>query len=521
MAIACLLSGLLLQRTVPLHLPRLGWVILLLGLLPWVQFAIGVSPFAGDALNTTFYFLGTAAAIGIAFSRRTSAAELSNTHADVLLVILAGAMLSACIGVVQWLALQGSLDIFVMDMGLGVRVSGNLAQPNQMATLLLMGIAGLFWVFETSRIRTGIFYLGLLFISVLMVLTQSRAGLLSVVVMVVFLGYKKWHVPMRWSMPALLAWLVSVFLLSWLLPSLFKLLLLDGSRGVSFTDSSGRWLLWSQFAHGIWERPWLGYGWNQSVSAQMVGAAIIPGELTAIYAHNLFLDLLAWNGLPVGLLLTAMGAWWLIDRSRRIRSPLSIVAMTCLLPLVTHSLLEFPFAYSYFLLPAGLLVGLIEAEMAGKLFIALNRRVVGYLTLASVLFGSLFVYEYFLIEEDFRIVRFENMRIGTTPVDYEIPNIWFASHMRAMLAASRVEPAPGMTQAQITVLRDVAGRFAYGALSYRYALALALNDDPIGATKQMIQIRGFYGENQYQRLKAAMKDDAQFRYPQLNAVLLP
>lgn len=519
-AATCMLIAVLAGSNQAIFLPRICWVALLAVLIAWIQFFLGISPFFGDALTASFYMLGMVGAMAVGFVCNQASA-INARHIQLMNVFLLGALLSACIGLAQWLALVDGLDIFVLGIGLGARVSGNLAQPNQLATLLLMGITGLVYAFETSRISKWTFNLALIFMSCMLVLTQSRAGLLSVLFIGCFLYYKNLKVPLKWLRLEIIIWASSIFFLAWQLPYIFEILQIDGSRGVSFTDSSGRLNLWYQFSKGIWEKPWLGYGWNQSTSAQMVGAVALPGDLTVTYAHNLILDLLAWNGIPLGLLFTLLGAWWFVDRIRRVRSLNGVIVMSCLLPLLTHSMLEFPFAYSYFLLPASLLVGAIEAEVSIARHFELNRKMAWGLVLVWCLAGIYFVYEYFLIEEDFRIVRFENMRVGTTPADYAVPEIRMASHMRAMLSAARIQPQPGMPAQQLSALRDVAGRFAYGSLTYRYALALGLNNDPVGASYQMAMIRGLYGESQYQSVKAALKLEADTKYPQLKAVDLP
>jgi Virulence factor membrane-bound polymerase, C-terminal len=131
------------------------------------------------------------------------------------------------------------------------------------------------------------------------------------------------------------------------------------------------------------------------------------------------------------------------------------------------------------------------------------------------------VHEYFLIEEDFRIVRFENLRIGHTPADYKIPNVWMLSHMASMLQGARQRPYPGMAIEEVENLRRSSLRFPYGSLSLRYALALGLNGDPPGATRQMAIIRGMYGEVYYQDAIYVLRSMQKEKYPVLAAVVTP
>ena len=195
--------------------------------------------------------------------------------------------------------------------------------------------------------------------------------------------------------------------------------------------------------------------------------------------------------------------------------------MACLLPIATHSLFEFPFAYSYFLVASGLMVGIVEGSRPEVKTVKLNIQLVFASLALWFVVGTYIVYEYILVEEDFRVVRFENLRLGRTPTGYEMPNIWMLSHMGAMLNAGRQQAVPGMSSAEIENLRKVSQKFPYGALSFRYTMALALNGQPVAATRQMAIIRGMYGERYYQGAVSVLREQQQEKYPELAKVLTP
>lgn len=96
-----------------------------------------------------------------------------------------------------------------------------------------------------------------------------------------------------------------------------------------------------------------------------------------------------------------------------------------------------------------------------------------------------------------------------------------ASHIAAMLKTARQAAEPNMSKADLENLRKVSQRFAYGAVHFRYALALALNGDPVGANRQLAIIRGMYGEVYYAACKAEMRRLEKEKYPQLAAVVVP
>jgi hypothetical protein len=350
----------------------------------------------------------------------------------------------------------------------------------------------------------------------ILVLTQSRAGMVSVLVIAFFLLWKQRSGSLRLPKQAVLWWLGGFAMATLSLPRVSEWLLMSGPRGLSETGSiSERWLIWKQVIYAIGQAPWLGYGWNQTPTANAVGALAFPGSTTYTNAHNIVLDLMVWCGIPLGLLLTGLMAYWGFSRMRAVKQPQAILAMAALLPIAVHSLLEFPFAYAYFLISAGFFVGIVEASHVPSRSVAIKTRWLWAVLGIWAGLGGYMAYEYLQIEEDFRIVRFENLRVGATPASYEAPHVWMLSHMAAMLKAARQVPKPDMPRADLENLRKVSDRFAYGAIRFKYAQALGLNGDPAGATRQMQIIHGMYGDFFYKACKDELARLTVEKYPQL------
>jgi hypothetical protein len=362
-----------------------------------------------------------------------------------------------------------------------------------------MGIAAYAYVFERQVIGRFTLGLGIGFMTAMLVLTQSRAGMLSVLVVTAYVLWKKKFVQPRLSAKAVVLWALLFAIGSLMLPHLSEWLQHGNVRNIQETDTiNQRLIMLQQMAHAIAQSPWFGYGWNQTPSAQAAGAIAYPGLVPYTYAHNFVMDMLAWNGLPLGLVLTGAIAYWFVTRLWVSRSPDAIHAMACLLPVAVHSMLEYPFAYAYFLIAAGLMVGVMEAARVPAATMNVNVRWVWAVWAAWALVGTYLIYEYFLIEEDFRVVRFENLNIGQTPAAYEIPDVWMISHLSAMLKARRVTIEPRMSADDLENLRRVSQRFADNVPHCRYALALALNNDAKDAEQEFAVIQGIYG-SAYQR----------------------
>lgn len=504
--------------------PASAVVVLATAAIPLIHWLTGLTPFGGD-LVISFLYLGALAA-AIVVGHDLSANGSSDAHVTIPwgAVLWVPALASALIGVLQWLDYSEVLGTLANHGDLGDRPMGNVGQTNQLASLLLMGAGGAWFDFERRKLGRFTFALILSLLSLVMTLTQSRTGLLSATAIAVFLTFKiRRTTSVGWRTPRglPLLWALIVWATFLAVPSLSDALHLGGNRNIGLFDPNSRQLLWAQMIHAITQSPWWGYGWNQTATAHNVGALAYPGELTYNYAHNFVLDVLAWCGIPLGTALILALAGWFVFRIRQVSNVAGVAAMAAMLPMVIHSQLEFPFAYAYFLVNAGLLAGVVEADTqtSSTLRCPMPDRLLTTMAVALGVLGLYTSYEYIKVEEDFRVVRFEGLRIGSTSIDYHPPSIHVLTQLGAMLQAARVQPRPGMESQEIELLRKVALRFPYGALGYRYALALALNGDPVGATKQLKTLRGMYGPRYYTGLIQDIREK-QTRYPELAQLIL-
>lgn len=517
-----LVASVLLYRCQSVELPRVSFWIILSVAVSWAQYATGITSFAGDSLMTSLYLLGLLCAISVGYSFcRPNSGQAERGPLGLMHCLWIAAIVSGAIGLAQWFGVQEPLAMYVVQADLGDRAMGNLGQANQLATLLLMGMAAYAFVFERGVIGRLVFFVGIGFLTLVLVLSQSRAGMLSVVVIVIFACLKVNTFKSRISPKMVIFWLLSFVLGTLLLPYFNEVLLNASVRSIADAGPvSERWRMWQQVMYAVFQSPWVGYGWNNTPSAHAAGAVAFPGSGNFTYAHNFIVDLLAWNGLILGLLLAGAIVYWFVTRivaSKRIDT---IYAMACLLPVAVHSMLEYPFAYAYFLIAAGFMVGIVEAGLPPTKTLRVPSRIGWGVLVFCASVTSYITYEYLLIEEDFRVVRFENLRVGVTPSDYEVPRLWMLSHMAAMLKAGRQTAKPDMSKVDIDRLRKVADRFSYGAVRLRYAQALALNGDAREANQQMAIIRGMYGAGYYAACKEEIRRLQTEKYPQLANIAL-
>ena len=443
-------------------------------------------------------------------------------------LVTAGAALSVFIATLQWLRLESNWGIFAADRGPAMRPFGNLGQPNHLATLALMGIAMSCALYLQQRLRRWQLIALVTWLSWGLILTESRTGLLSAILLgVIFMWQGRW----TWGLGnwrTVLVWWAALLALASLLTPLNEALLLQAGRGdVPMTHDNLRMIMWRQSLSAIQQSPWLGYGWRQTVVGQKAGANVVAGTLATDYAHNLGLDLLLWVGIPIGILLLTLATFWLVTAARKSEGPFQFLLLAGILPVGVHSMLEFPFAYSYFLFPVGWMLGALAASQdRNKAITEIFWGSIGWFSAVAALLvfsGLCFLVaqEYLKVEEDYRVMRFELRRLGQTPADYEAPQLALLTQLDETLKVGRMVPYPGMPTRDIERLRIANASQAWATLHLSYVVALALNGQPEEATRQLRNLRALYGAETYKQVSEMFLRVQAEQYPQLALVKLP
>jgi O-antigen ligase len=489
--------------------PRVVLAVLLGIAIPWAQWAAGLLGFAGEAWVATLYLGGLAASLLIGFRWAHQAEGEAVLLETVVAATFVGGMISTGLSLVQWLRLEDALGIFIANLGDTARPFANLAQPNLLATLLVMSVVAAAGLYESARIGRWGLAAAVLFLTVGLCLTQSRAGYLSATVVSAWWVVKAQTVAARrlqlWWAPV---WLLTIVLVAAGLHYLSALFDLADDRAVAIYDNNGRWLMWKQIARGILESPWVGYGWEHTTAAQMTGAISHPGDLATAYAHDIFLDILAWLGLPLGLVVCGAAIWWVASRALRTNGRLGVFAFALALPVLAHSIVEFPFAYAVFLFPAGIMLGAVEGAQAGApaTMPGAWRRLALVATLAWAALGIQVVREYGPAEDDFRFLRFEAMHMGKTPASHSRPTFVLLSQMAALLDVGRIQPHPGMTDEEIREVRNVTLRYPWAPPAVLYEAVLDANGRKAEAARQLEVIRGMYGSRYFADASLRLED---------------
>jgi hypothetical protein len=507
--------------------PRSVGVLLVVAFYALAQFAAGQISYLGDALVVCIYLgvAGMAVLVGYVWGARAESlpaeAEDGSVLPQLAWVVLTGALLSVVLALAQLLSVwRDAAWIFQLDYAR--RPGANMGQPNHLATLLLMGLASMLFLCESGRIsRTlaGIFWACLL---LGLIMSESRTGLLTLAVMT---AWWWWH-RSKWLRigrlgPVLLSWL-ALLPLVWAWPSLFAAYYFvpAGTALVSSTPG-GRMVVWPQLWEAVMLRPWLGWGLREVPEAHNAVVHHYAVSEPYGYAHNILLDLALGVGLPLTLVLLVVVARWAWVRLSRVVELQAWYSVALVIPLAVHAMTEFPYAYTYLLVPAGLAVGILEARLAAASIWRLRWPGVAAAGVLLSLLMLVSAVEYLAIEEDFQVTRFEVLRIGSPPPGYEHPHIRLLTQMDAMLQVSRAVPRPGMTFDELDYLRRAAMRFPSIAAQNRYALALALNGNPDEAVRQLQVMRAMHGEKHYAALRTSWVELGRNKYPQLQQLQLP
>lgn len=507
-------------RSATINMPVSAVVWLGFGLLVALQAIGGMLNFTGDALVLGLYFVLCVIAWLLGYGAETSQEESLATLEVVAITLLAGAMASALIAFAQVFDVWDEFS-WISRMPQLRRPGGNLGQPNQLATLLLMGVVSLLFLKQTGRLSTETSWLLFAVLCTGVAASESRTGLLSFVLLVL------WGVAGRaWAGLRISLWTITLgSVLFFTLYLIWPLLMASAGSFASGAQANTRpglrLVVWPQLIDAALMRPWLGWGLREVSEAHNAVAHAYEISEPFTYAHNIVLDLAVGMGLPLTSFLGLVTVVWFWRRVRATRQLLSWYCVAAVLPFAVHAMLEFPFAYAYFLVPVMFLLGKLEALTGGRTVWRMNAKVAAVAMGIGAMLAGWSVFEYLQIEEDFRVARFEAMRVGQTPSDHVRPKVLLLTQLGALLEGARIIPKPSMLPEQLDLARRVALRYPWPATQNRYALSLALNDNTEEALRQLRVIRALHGEKTYAEIRLNWEVLGKNKYPQLRELRLP
>lgn len=416
----------------------LSALLVLLALATATQWGLGIVFFSGHAAVGVGYFM--AAAVCVVLGRAWDEKEPGGVGDFLFLAFLLAALGTSALMLVQWLRLDVA-EVWVNFLPSWGRPFGNLLQPNNAATLLLLGMVAVVWYASQRRLGKLVGTLAAAYLLFFLALSGSRIGFLSFVSLsICAIGLSFRHAAIRSWRPVFGALLVLLPLFIFVVSHEWATLeVATGSKPLQRDLANARLLLYPAYFEAAFANPWLGYGFEQGAKTQMAATALgheLPGLFT--WAHNALLDIATWFGVPMALLaITAVAICMYIV----LRAPFDAkrsAYMAGVYVVFLHGMVELPLAFAYFLLPISLLAGAMLAGLKVPSF-PLPRYFMGSLLMGlGVLLGAI-TFDYFRVESAFYTYRFKNANIGRNhPMD--VPETLLLNQFEALLTGLRGTP---------------------------------------------------------------------------------
>jgi Virulence factor membrane-bound polymerase, C-terminal/O-Antigen ligase len=505
-----------------LPVPKIALGAVTLALVPLAQWWLGQVTYFADALLPGLYL----SAFGLTIVGSAALARLDGARfiGGVFAATLVAAVASTGIGLVQWLRL--GVQPLIENLGPTDRVFANFTQPNHLAALIGMAVPGVAWLFETRRVGRWPAWLALWFLGFGLVMTEARVGWLIVGVILVWWAIGRGRMAMRstpWGVVAAVTPYIAMTLL-WAplnaaLDQTAATVLAGRAQSIG-----GRSVIWPAMWDAAWREPLWGWGWMQVGAAQQAVALDHPAAFEWItYSHSLPLDLLVWNGVIVGSVIIAAIVGWTASRCFSCRDVTTWSLLAAGGAVAAHALVEFPHAYTYFLLPLAVLVGSIEA---GRSIApphhdwSLSKWTFGAATAAMAAILAWIGVEYLEVEEAASRTRFKEAGYATPGDEPKVPDVILLDNQREFIWFRLTEAREGMLPQNVERMRRLNLRYMPPAAMLRYALAAGLNDRPDDARRNLRLICQMWRPRNCEEGRASWAT-LQERFPKLASIEYP
>lgn len=495
--------------------PKISLPFLFISVIPLIQYFFGQIFFYSNAILSSvylFYFWLTLI-VGYNLSLDSSCNKIYfNLHIFLAYFFLVTSFISGLFALMQWLGLsQGS--IFIMNY-VGDRTYANMAQPNHLATILYAGLFSSWFLFEKYKIKRNYAIVLGAFLIFSILLTQSRtAWLIAIFVLIFFIyflknNYTRLRVKNLFFLTSyFLMCSLSLYISRTFLNKNFNIEMSSNRFNVEISGNSherlnsgfGRLDIWNQMYYALVEKPWFGYGWNQTTAAQFEVIDRIRGVEWATSAHNLMLDILVWCGLPLGLIIILFLFYFYLKLLINISDVKSAFSFLIISAFSIHSLLEYPLYYSYFLFPFGLLLGsLINIKYNNIIFI--NRYFVIFVFVINI-FGAVYLFkEYVKVEDNLFAARLHAM--GNVRKEVDLPyNLYFFDNFNTRAKWLALYPKMKVSNNELIYSQYMVKSYLKPYDLHKSAQLLAFNNYQNEADRQLKILEIMYGINiQYKKL---------------------
>lgn len=472
-----LLGAVLFTQKDSLQVPRAAYFFLLISIIPLVQYACGLIEISGQAYIGFIYIFGLFLSIALGgIGEKTRSQYVADI---VFAAFLIGSVASVGLQLQQWLELEVSP---VVNMGgSSARPYANLGQPNQLATLLMIGISAVIWFCHRRLIGPTIAKIVVVYIAFGLVLTKSLSmfvGLSLVMALVMYLPVFRDEYIIRSSYKTFIKSYIFIFfalqmqpmISSWIQGGDALFLNTELSKEHSATQ---RISIWTYSTLAVLNSPIFGYGWNQTLTGYLSMAKDLTENNGLIYyAHNLILDILLWCGIPIGVTFLVIAAKSLV---RKLKSSINTdkkIALCGVIPFLSHSLFEQPYAYGYLLMPVGVLVGIIYSETNENCnFQFVDKAVLSLATVLAMLALVVIGVDYYRISDQYQRLLYKEMRV--VAIAPEVPQTYILNQWERYFYLSLIDEKMLTSDDNLKEIEKLAKVIATPAIYWKKASALA------------------------------------------------
>lgn len=482
---------------------------LLIAIIPLLQYIFGKIFFFGDAIIASIYICSFILALAIGRTLAISSEQREKSFIIFAELIVFSALISFYAQLSQWFML-GKYTVFIAEIPpVNARPFANFAQPNTLATFYLIAIFSTIYLHEKSKISYLITTLLLIILVFGIAITQSRTPWVFLLCFIIWWIWKGLSLKLTRIKIYQVFIFSSVFILFTLLvPYVSELLLLSAhSLEERLTGGMARLNMWQQMLIAISNQPLAGYGWQQVSNAQIATTLQFSHFEWTEHAHNIFLDLLVWNGIPLGLFIITVIIVWITRFVHQANSIENFWFLCAIGAVIVHSMFEYPLEYAFFLLPMGFLLGLIQGYSQKDSLITFEKNTLLIILICGVILYIVVLIDYSKLEKDMMLARFEVLNIGDLHANHKTPDVILLTQLQAKIALMRTMPKENMSKAEQDLIYKVTSRYTTKGALIKYAQVLALNGNKKGAEEQLYIINKLYDANfSYETLLQLLND---------------
>ena len=470
--------GVVARSSGAIHLHPIALVVAGVVIVPMLQFADGQITYFGTAWMSILYLAGLALAVQIgAYWQSRSADE----PVDFIFAAMScAAAISTVLQLYQLMRCEFA-GMWVMHVTGQTRFFANLAQPNQLGTLQILGALGCGWAYHRKSLPGSATALLGGWILLGVALTGSRTAYINVILMGVLTLFIYWQpqwLKVRWTLGGLAIWCLLCALSVPELESLFDASESTRQLRVAISSSEPRLMIWQMFFAASMGHPWVGWGFGQISTANFSVATQFPAGMGQFNAtHNLLLDSIIWAGYPLTLALLGLALWWGRCLFRHRLDAGALYRVGFVVVMITHSMLELPLHYAYFLLPFGIVLGTLDFQTRSSGWGTMRREALLLLLIFALSAVLLTARDYFRIEASSYALRFEDRGIWTSR-PFEPPRVLVLDQFSGYFELSKMKPVAGIPDNALQSMRNAVNATPSARTMFNLAANLALNGEP-------------------------------------------